>query len=148
MIYEDRLTSSIEKKAKKTEGRVFLPKDIDVSILQTIKYKYPRSRITVNLESDEFTCLCPFSGLPDYARLNIKYVPDKRLIELKSLKYYLYAFRNVRVYNEHVVNKILNDLKKVLSPRELVVEAEFTARGGIRNKVSASFSRNEKRTNR
>jgi len=148
MIYEERRATSIEKKAKKTEGKTFLPEDIDVSILQTIKYKYPKNKIMVNLESDEFSCLCPFSGLPDYARLNIKYVPDKRLIELKSLKYYLYAFRNVRVYNEHAVNKILNDLRKVLVPRELAVEAEFTARGGIRNKVSVSFSRNEKRTNR
>lgn len=148
MIYEDRPVSSIEKKAKKTEGKTFLPEDIDTSILETIKYKYPKKRITVNLESDEFTCLCPFSGLPDYARINIKYVPDKKLIELKSLKYYLYAFRNVRVYNEHAVNKILNDLRKALRPRELTVEAEFTARGGIKNRVSASFSRNEERTNR
>jgi len=148
MIYEDRLTSSIEKKAKKTEGKTFSPQDIDISILQTIKYKYPKNKTLVNLESDEFTCLCPFSGLPDYARVNIKYIPDKKLIELKSLKYYLYAFRSVKVYNEHAVNKILDDLKNLLNPRELTVEAEFSARGGIKNKVSASFSRNEKRTNR
>jgi len=148
MIYEDRLTSSIEKKAKKTEGKTFSPQDIDISILQTIKYKYPKNKTLVNLESDEFTCLCPFSGLPDYARVNIKYIPDKKLIELKSLKYYLYAFRSVKVYNEHAVNKILDDLKNLLNPRELTVEAEFSARGGIKNKVSASFSRNGKRTNR
>ena len=145
MVYEDRLTSSIEKKAKKTQGKTFLPEDIDITILKTIKYKYPENKILVNLESDEFTCLCPFSGLPDYAHINIKYIPDKKLIELKSLKYYLYAFRNVKVYNEHAVNKILNDLKKILAPQELIVEAEFTARGGIKNKVSASFLRNEKR---
>ncbi len=145
MIYKDRVSSSIEKKAKKTQGKTFLPRDIDVSILKTIKYEYPGNKISVNLESDEFTCLCPFSGLPDYARVNIKYVPDKKLIELKSLKYYLYAFRNVKVYNEHAVNKILNDLKEVLKPRELTIEAEFTARGGIKNKVSASFSRDEER---
>ena len=148
MIYEDRIPSSIEEKAKKTQGKTFLPEDIDTSILKTIKYKYPGSRITVNLESEEFTCLCPFSGLPDYARINIRYVPNKKLIELKSLKYYLYAFRNVKVYNEHAVNKILKDLKKVLDPEEITVEAEFTARGGIKNKVSASFFRNEKRSNR
>ena len=93
----------------------------------------------MSLQTAEFTCLCPFSGLPDYARLTIVYVPYKKLIELKSLKYYLYAFRSVKMYNEHAVNKIMEDLKHILSPREITVEAEFTSRGGITNKVTASY---------
>jgi len=139
MIYEHRKPSLVEKKAKKTQGSTFLSNDIDTSILETIDYRYPKRKIVVKLTTNEFTCLCPFSGLPDFAYLTITYIPRKKLIELKSLKYYFYAFRNVKDYNEHVINKILLDLKKVLRPYELTVEAEFTTRGGIENKVSASY---------
>ena len=142
MIYEDRKTSSIEKKAKKIIGKIFSPKDLDPSILQTISYQYPKRKIVTELTTDEFTCLCPFSGLPDFANLTIKYTPDRKLIELKSLKYYLYSFRNVKIYNEHVVNRILEDLKKVLKPFEILVIGEFTSRGGIKNKVTASYKKN------
>jgi 7-cyano-7-deazaguanine reductase len=85
--------------------------------------------------------LCPFSGLPDFACLIIKYIPRNKLIELKSLKYYLYSYRNVKIYNEHAVNKILEDLKKALDPWELTVVGEFTSRGGIKNKVTARYKR-------
>ncbi|MCF7870502.1 MAG: preQ(1) synthase [Candidatus Omnitrophica bacterium] len=139
MIFKERKISSLEKKAKKTASKSFLPKDIDSSILETIAYQYPKNEIDVQLASEEFSCVCPYSGLPDFACLTIRYTPDKKLVELKSLKYYLYAFRNVKVYNEHAVNKILEDLKKALKPKSLDVTAEFTVRGGIKNKVAASF---------
>ncbi|UCD16037.1 MAG: NADPH-dependent 7-cyano-7-deazaguanine reductase QueF [Candidatus Omnitrophota bacterium] len=139
MIYKNRKESSLEKKAKKTVGPLFGAQDIDTTILQTITYQYPRRKINVELTSQEFSCVCPFSGLPDFAYLTIQYVPRKKLIELKSLKYYLYAFRNVKIYNEHVVNKILEDLRKALDPYELTVTGEFTVRGGIKNKVSAQY---------
>ena len=142
MIYEDRKTSSIEKKAKKIIGKISWPKDLDPSILQTIPYKYPKRKITTELTTDEFTCLCPFSGLPDFANLTIKYTPGRKLIELKSLKYYLYSFRNVKIYNEHVVNRILEDLKKVLKPYQILVVGEFTSRGGVKNKVTACYKKN------
>ncbi len=142
MIYEDRKTSSIEKKAKKIIGKISYPKDLDPSILQTIPYQYPKRKITTELTTDEFTCLCPFSGLPDFANLTIKYTPDRKLIELKSLKYYLYSFRNVKIYNEHVVNRILEDLKKVLKPYQILVVGEFTSRGGVKNKVTACYKKN------
>jgi len=141
MIYEDRKASSLEKKAKKILGKTYSKKDIDGSILQTIDYEYPKRRIAVESTTDEFTCLCPYSGLPDFARLTISYVPQNRLIELKSLKYYLYSFRQAKIYNEHVVNKILEDLVKVLKPHELRVTGEFTSRGGITNKVSANYKK-------
>jgi 7-cyano-7-deazaguanine reductase len=80
MIYEDRKQDLIEKKAKKTLGNTFLPKDIDSSILQTIAYEYPYRKINIELTSEEFTCLCPFSGLPDFARITIQYIPHKKLI--------------------------------------------------------------------
>ena len=135
MIYEDRTTSSLEQKAKKTQGNTFLPSNISASILRTIDYEYPQNKITVKLNYDEFTCLCPFSGLPDFAHLIITYVPNKFLIELKALKYYLYAFRSVKIYNEHAVNKIAQDINKVLEPCKITVEGEFTIRGGIKNKI-------------
>ncbi len=141
MIYEQRNISPLEKKAKKTAAKDFLPKDIDSSILQIIPYQYPKNKINVQLSSEEFSCLCPYSGLPDFACLEINYTPDKKLIELKSLKYYIYAFRNVKVYNEHAVNKIMEDLKKALNPRSLEISAEFSCRGGIKNKVTACFNR-------
>lgn len=139
MIYEDRDVISIEKKAKKTAGKAFLPEDIDSSILLSMPYEYPKSRTHVELTSDEFTCLCPFSGLPDFAFLTIKYIPRRKLIEMKSLKHYIYSFRNVKIYNEHVVNKILLDLKKILNPYELSVEGEFTVRGGMKNRVFIEY---------
>ncbi|MCM8819779.1 MAG: preQ(1) synthase [Candidatus Omnitrophica bacterium] len=139
MIYEDRVTSDIEKKAKKTIGETFLPQDIDKTILQTIDYEYPKRKINVELTTEEFSCLCPFSGLPDFARLTIQYMPRKKLLELKSFKYYLYAYRNVKIYNEHAVNKILQDLVSILKPHKLTVIGEFTTRGGIKNRVIAVY---------
>ena len=141
MIYEDRKISLIEKKAKKILGKISWPKDLDPSILQTISYQYPKRKITTELTTDEFTCLCPFSGLPDFANLTIKYTPNRKLIELKSLKYYLYSFRNEKIYNEHAVNKILQDLKRALKPFEILVVGEFTSRGGIKNKVTVSYKK-------
>jgi 7-cyano-7-deazaguanine reductase len=139
MIYKDRFVDPLEKKAQKTTGETFPPENIDGSILQTIPYEYPQRKIKVELVTDEFTCVCPFSGLPDFGCLTITYIPRKKLVELKSLKYYLYAYRNVKIYNEHVVNKILEDLKKLLSPYEITVIGEFTVRGGIRSTVTAHY---------
>jgi len=139
MIYFDRTANELEKKAAKTAGGLYNPADIEPGILQTIDYQYPKRAVTVELTSDEFTCVCPFSGLPDFAFLTISYLPRKKLVELKSLKYYLYAFRGVKIYNEHAANKILGDLVKVLKPRALTVTAEFTVRGGMANKVTASY---------
>lgn len=140
MIYEDRTSSNLEKAAKKTQGKTFLPREISRHILRTIPYEYPHRKISVKLFTEEFTCICPFSGLPDYAKLTVSYIPRNKLIELKSLKYYLYAYRNVKIYNEHVTNKILEDLKKVLTPWQLTITARFSQRGGIENTVEATYS--------
>lgn len=141
MIYEDRLTSEIEKKARKTLGKAFAPGEIDATILQTFDYEYPESPIAIEHKTQEFTCLCPYSGLPDFANLTIKYIPLKKCIELKSLKYYLYAFRQIKIFNEHVINKILKDLVKILKPRQMEIIAEFTSRGGISNKLTANYKK-------
>jgi 7-cyano-7-deazaguanine reductase len=141
MIYKDRSSVDIEKKALKTIGKFYKISDIDSTILQSIPYEYPQRKINIETKCDEFTCVCPFSGLPDFAKLTISYVPRKKLIELKSLKYYLVAFRNVKVYNEHAVNKILEDLAKAVGPWGMTITGEFTARGGITNKITATWEK-------
>jgi len=140
MVYDDRFIDPLEKKAQKTAGSLHKIDQIDVSILQTLDYEYPQRKIEVNMFTDEFTCVCPFSGLPDFAKLTILYTPRLKLIEMKSLKYYLYAFRGVRVYNEHVVNKILQDLIDVLNPWSIRITAQFTSRGGMLNTVTAQHA--------
>ena len=141
MVYEDRIPSEIEKKALKAIGEVFPPDVIDASILETFPYEYPGRKIIMEHTTEEFTCLCPYSNLPDFARILIRYVPNKVCIELKSLKYYLFSYRQVKIFHEHVVNKIMEDLVKVLDPLELEVVGEFNIRGGIFTKASAKYQK-------
>jgi len=132
VIYENRIPPEEELKAKGTVGKSFEPSMIDRSILKTFPYEYSYRPIEVEHTTDEFTCLCPFSELPDQATMTIKYIPDNRCIELKSLKYYLYSFRQVRIFHEHAVNKILEDLVALLDPLELTVTGRFALRGTIK----------------
>ena len=114
---------------------------IDVEILETIDFKYAGSNTDVVYETEEFTCVCPWTGLPDFGYLAVHYVPDKKLIELKSLKYYLISYRNVGIIQEHVVNRVLNDLVKLVKPLSMSVEAEYRERGGIKSVVETSYIR-------
>lgn len=116
---------------------------IDTAVLEAIPFAYPGSATEVVYETEEFTSVCPWSGLPDFARLVIRYVPEHCLIELKSLKYYLNSYRNVGILQEHAVNHILQDLVSLIKPLSMVVEAEYKERGGIKSRVSASYSRTE-----
>ncbi len=145
MKYENRISSELEEKARKAVGKTFDPSVIDRSILETFPYQYHYRSIHMEHSTDEFTCVCPFSGLPDQATLTIKYIPDKLCIELKSLKYYLYSFRQVKIFHEHVVNKVLEDLVAVLDPIEMTIEAKFTLRGGIASTAIATYKKEEKR---
>jgi len=89
----------------------------------------------------EFTTLCPLNpGQPDYARLTIKYIPDKYIIELKSLKFYLTSYRMVEIFFEEATNRILNDLVNAAKPKRMDVAAEWNIRGGIQTKVSVSYN--------
>ncbi|MBM2825928.1 MAG: NADPH-dependent 7-cyano-7-deazaguanine reductase [Dehalococcoidales bacterium] len=114
---------------------------IDVAVLETIPFDYPGSATEVVYETDEFTSVCPWTGLPDFARLVISYVPAESLVELKSLKYYLTSYRNVGILQEHAVNRILGDLVQLVKPVMMVVEAEFSDRGGIRTRATAKYER-------
>jgi len=114
---------------------------IDVAALEAIPFDYPGSATEVVYETDEFTAVCPWTGLPDFANLVITYVPDSSLVELKSLKYYLTSYRNVGILQEHAVNRILKDLVQLLQPVSMTVEAEYNERGGIKTKATARWER-------
>jgi 7-cyano-7-deazaguanine reductase len=96
---------------------------------------------TVTLQTEEFTCVCPKTGQPDFAKIKIQYIPDKKIIESKSLKLYLWSFRNEGVFHEHVTNIMLDDLVDALQPRWCKVSAEFAVRGGIGITVDAEYKK-------
>ena len=107
--------------------------------IETFKNAHPGRDYEIEMECPEFTCLCPKTGQPDFAELEIRYIPDKVCIELKSLKLYLWSFRNEGAFHEKVINDILDDLVKVSSPRWMEVIGVFNVRGGIHTTVSASY---------
>ena len=115
---------------------------IDVAVLEAIPFEFPESATEVVYETEEFTFVCPWTGLPDFARLMIRYVPDRSLIELKSLKYYLTSFRNVGILQEHAVNRVLRDLVSLLAPVSMAVEAEYRERGGMKTRATAKYQKN------
>ena len=119
------------------------PDTIDVAVLETIPFEYPGSNTEVVYETDEFTAVCPWTGLPDFAKLIISYVPDQSLVELKSLKYYLTSYRNVGILQEHAINQILKDLVKLLSPTSMRIEAEYKERGGISTSAAVTYNKSE-----
>jgi 7-cyano-7-deazaguanine reductase len=96
---------------------------------------------TITLSTEEFTCVCPMTGQPDFAKIKIQYIPDKKIVESKSLKLYLWSFRNEGVFHEHVTNIILDDLVAALQPRWCRVTAEFSVRGGIAIHVDAEYKK-------
>jgi 7-cyano-7-deazaguanine reductase len=114
---------------------------IDVGVLETIPFKYSGSATDVCYETDEFTCVCPWTGLPDFGHLAIRYIPDQTLIELKSLKYYLLSYRNVGIIQEHAVNRILEDLARLINPLSMTVQTDYRERGGIKSRVEAKYHR-------
>jgi len=114
---------------------------IDGDVLEAIPFAYPESGTEVVYRTDEFTAVCPWTGLPDFGSLTIRYVPRDSLVELKSLKYYLTSFRNVGILQEHAVNRILKDLVALVRPVSMMVEADYRERGGIRGRATARYSR-------
>ncbi len=102
-------------------------------------------RYVVTLVADEFTCMCPVTGQPDFATITIKYIPDKKVVESKSLKLYLWSYRNEGVFHEHVTNTILDDLVRVLDPHWIEVTGAFNVRGGISITVVATHEKKSKR---
>jgi 7-cyano-7-deazaguanine reductase len=99
---------------------------------------HPDREYEVRCESAEFTCVCPITGQPDFATVSITYVPDQSIVELKSLKLYLWSYRNEGAFHEDVTNRIMDDLAGSLDPRRLTVRTDWMIRGGIHTVVEAS----------
>jgi len=108
-------------------------------ILETFENQYPDREYEIDISCPEFTCLCPKTGQPDFATISLKYVPDKICIELKSLKLYMFSYRDVGEFHEHVTNKILDDIVEACSPIRAQVTGDFNVRGGIKTVVRANY---------
>jgi 7-cyano-7-deazaguanine reductase len=117
---------------------------IDAACLECFEYEYADKPVAGQVEfttvTDEFTSVCPFSGLPDFARVTITYTPNRYCIELRSLKYYLTSYRDVGIWYEHLVNRILDDLVKACRPKRMRVVVECRPRGGLSSTVSAEWN--------
>lgn len=107
--------------------------------LETFDNQFPQRDYTIEIRCPEFTSLCPKTGQPDFGVLTFIYTPDKKCVELKSLKLYLHQYRNEGIFYEHATNRILDDFVAVVQPRRAVLMAEFSARGGITTNVTASY---------
>jgi 7-cyano-7-deazaguanine reductase len=107
--------------------------------IETFPNPAPSRDYEIAVRAPEFTSVCPMTGLPDFGEIRIVYVPDQTCIELKSLKYYLLAFRDRGIYYEAVTNEILDTLVALCQPRSMTVTGDFTARGGITTKVTATY---------
>ncbi len=110
-----------------------------IKLLETFENEFPNRDYTIVHTAPEFTSLCPKTGQPDFATIDIDYIPDKLCVELKSLKLYLNSYRDEGVFFESVTNRILEDLVKVCSPRYMLVTAEFNVRGGISSVIEAEY---------
>jgi 7-cyano-7-deazaguanine reductase len=115
-------------------------------ILETFANQFPSRDYTIEIQNPEFTSVCPKTGLPDFGTITIRYIPDKVCVELKSLKYYFLEFRNAGIFYENVTNTILDHLIDALKPREMTVIADWKARGGITEKVTAEYRAKSQKT--
>ena len=103
--------------------------------LETVENINHKENYSIAVSIPEFNCVCPKTGLPDFGCINIKYTPNKQIVELKSLKLYIVKFRNLGIFHEEVTNKILDDFKKACSPKKINVIGDFNPRGGIKTEV-------------
>lgn len=112
-----------------------------MSVLEVFENPYPDRDYEIDITCPEFTCVCPRTGQPDFGVIHIKYVPDRLCIELKSLKLYMFSYRNEGAFHEHVTNKILDDIVAACSPRRAEVVGDFNVRGGIKTIVRATYDK-------
>ena len=104
--------------------------------LEAVKNEFSDREYKINISIPEFNCVCPRTGLPDFGTINIEYVPNKHIVELKSLKLYIVKFRNMGIFHENVSNKILDDFKKACKPKKIKVFGDFLPRGGIKTNIT------------
>ena len=133
----ERADEGLQALGKKTEYR----QDYAPEVLESFLNKHPENDYWVHLKCPEFTSLCPITGQPDFAEIVINYLPDKRLVESKSLKLYLFSFRNHGDFHEDCVNTIMKDLIRLMDPKYIEVKGVFTPRGGISIYPYANYGR-------
>lgn len=109
--------------------------------LDSFAYEFVGKEIWIEFSMPEFTAVCPFSDFPDFGTINLKYVPNERCIELKSLKLYVNSFRNVKIFHEHVINVILEDFVAACDPLKVDIEGDFNVRGNIKTVVRAKYEK-------
>lgn len=114
--------------------------DAELPAIETWVNQYKGREYTIEIDCPEFTSVCPKTGLPDFGTLRLRYQPAGRCIELKSFKLYLQQYRNLGIFQENIVNRVLEDVVKAASPAEATVEGNFAARGGLTTCVEASYS--------
>ncbi len=134
----------MKEKERKIVGEFLSPDTIHLDILETFEYEYPGRDVNLNISTDEFTCVCPKSGLPDFATITVKYVPDLKCVELRSLKFYLMSYRQVGIFHEHVVNRILGDFVEIVEPIRVTVFGDFKIRGGLHTTSEVSWEKETK----
>jgi 7-cyano-7-deazaguanine reductase len=127
------------KKESAYEGLQKNIRRLKTPVIDVWKNQYQDKLYTISIEIPEFTCICPKTGLPDFALIKIDYSPRKYCVELKSLKMYTIFFRNLGIFHEHLVNKMLEDFVKATKPRWLKIVAEFNPRGGIKTTVAREY---------
>lgn len=116
----------------------------DPKLLETFPNPAPRRDFLIEHTHHEFTSLCPMTGHPDFADITVRYVADKKCVELKSLKLYFHAFRNEGIFFEAATNRICDDLGRVLRPRSLVIVADWKARGGFTSRITAEWRKKKR----
>jgi len=114
-------------------------KDIKEAKLEPWENPYPDRDYNIEISFPEFTCLCPRSGYPDFATIRLSYIPDKYVVELKSIKMYLNSYRDQGISHEEVTNKIFDDLKEVLTPRKMEVIGDFNVRGNVKTVIKVAL---------
>ena len=126
---------------KEIVGEMRSTDSIRADVLETFEYEYPERDVELDISTEEFTSLCPKSGLPDFATIRINYIPDKKCVELRSWKFYLMSYRNVGIFHEHVVNKVLEDFVAAVEPKRATVFGDFTIRGGVHTTSKVSWEK-------
>jgi len=134
---------------KKTKRSIYEGLQDDIRNLKTPaievwENQYNDKTYTISIRTDEFSCICPKTGLPDFADISIEYIPDKYCIELKSFKLYLVFFRNIGIFHEHLTNKVLDDIVNACKPRYARITTVFKSRGGIGTTVNRIYEKNKR----
>lgn len=131
-VEDDRAPAAVAQEVRGVEA-------VRDDVLETFPYEYAGSPAVVEIDTDEFTAVCPWSGLPDFGRLVIRYLPKDRVLELRSLKYYLLSYRQVGIFQEHAANRILHDLVQVTAPVWMELDLDYRVRGGIHTVVRSRW---------